>query len=511
MNHTHRQRCLGGAPSLLLALLVASPITPHAGNAQDLPPKGPRTNVPRKLSLSRAFELALRQNRDIRVATLSAERAETRVRAEEGAFDTGLFMQASRERTDPPVAGVPLQNGDATTADARAGVAKRFTTGTDLALSIAAEYDRDRTGAADLIPQSRTGLALTVTQDLLRNATRETNNTGIVIARNTWRISRQDLRSAVNQRLFDVERAYWDLFFAMADLRVREQQQDRAERLVQRAETQVDVGEAAPIEITRAKSSAAAQAVAILGATNRVARIRIRLLRLMGALDVESSGIPLEPADAPRLDVVRTSLEECLQAARESHPEIARGVLDIDNALLTERYTRDQRLPELKLVGGVQLDGLDDDFSGGLSALRGGDCASWELGLRLDVPLPNRTARANYRAAMLEQRRARVRLEATEERILAEVADALEDLRTTEGRIETATDALKLATGLLTAEEKSFALGRSDSLDVLNAQASLATAQRDEVRARTDYATALANLLRAQGNLLEARNITWEE
>ena len=511
MNQTPRQRCRRAAMLVLLPLSVTLPSPLRAADAAPPLPDGPRTEIPRELSLALAFELALRQNRDIRVATLAAERAETQVEAETGAFDTALFVEASRERTDTPVTGVPLRNGDATTGDARAGVGKRFTTGTDLALSIAAEYDRDRTGDAELIPQAHTGLALTVTQDLLRNATRDTNSTGIVIARNTWHISRQDLRSAVNQRLFDVERAYWDLFFAMADLRVREQQQDRAKRLVQRAETQVDVGEAAPIEITRAKSSAAAQAVAILNATNQIARIRHRLLRLMGALDIESSDIPLEPADAPGREVVRTSLEECLQTARENHPAIARGVLDVDSALLTERYTRNQRLPELKLVGGVRLDGMDDGMADGVSALTDGDYASWEVGLRLDVPLPNRVARANYRAAMLEQRQARVRLEATEERILGEVADALEDLRAAEGRIGTATDALKLATDLLTAEEKSFALGRSDSLDVLNAQAALAAAQRDEVRARTDHATALANLLRAQGNLPEARNITWDE
>lgn len=510
MKHTPHKRYLAAAPIALLALLAASTVALQTANGQDVLPGEPQDEVPRKLGLSHAFELALRQNRDIRVAVLTAERAETQVEAAEGAFDTNLFMQASRDRSDSPAAGVPLQNADATAAEARAGVTKRFTTGTELTLSIASEYDRDRTGESALIPQTGTGLGLTVSQDLLRNATHETNRTRIVIARNNWRISRQDLRSAINQRLFDVERAYWDLFFAMADLRVREQQQERAKQLVRRAETQVDVGEAAPIEITRAKSSAAAQAVAILNATNQVARIRHRLLQLMGALDAGSADIPLEPADSPGREVVRTSLAECLRTARETHPGIARGVLDVDNAVMTQRYARNQRLPELKLLAEAQLEGLDDNVADSMSTLRDGDYTSWGVGLRLDVPLANRVARAGYRAAMLEQRRARIRLEATEERILTEVADALEDLRAAEGRIETATDALRLATDLLAAEEKSFALGRSDSLDVLNAQAALAAAQRDEVRARTDYATALANLLRAQGNLLEARNIAWE-
>ena len=54
-------------------------------------------------------------------------------------------------------------------------------------------------------------------------------------------------------------------------------------------------------------------------------------------------------------------------------------------------------------------------------------------------------------------------------------------------------------------------MGDSDSTDVLDAQAALANAERDEVGARTDYVTALAALWAAQGDLLERKGISLVE
>ncbi len=92
------------------------------------------------------------------------------------------------------------------------------------------------------------------------------------------------------------------------------------------------------------------------------------------------------------------------------------------------------------------------------------------------------------------------------ERITRQLADALDDLRTSEERIASARESRGLAALLLKAEE-TFDLGLNTSLDLLDAQEDLAQAERDVVRARADYAMALSGLLRSQGNFLEAKDI----
>jgi outer membrane protein TolC len=64
-----------------------------------------------------------------------------------------------------------------------------------------------------------------------------------------------------------------------------------------------------------------------------------------------------------------------------------------------------------------------------------------------------------------------------------------------------------LAGELLQAEEKSFRLGRSSSLDVLAAQQALAAAEREEVRSKVTYATALSALHVVRGDFLEAKGL----
>ncbi len=124
------------------------------------------------------------------------------------------------------------------------------------------------------------------------------------------------------------------------------------------------------------------------------------------------------------------------------------------------------------------------------------------------MPWPNREARAGYRAARIERRQAAERAARLRQTVTRQVADALEDLATASDTLVQARQACELARRLLDAEEKSFSLGRAESFNVLSAQAAMATAERDDIRARTGYATSLANLYRVQGSLLEAKHIT---
>ena len=93
------------------------------------------------------------------------------------------------------------------------------------------------------------------------------------------------------------------------------------------------------------------------------------------------------------------------------------------------------------------------------------------------------------------------------EQITREIADALQALKAAEVRIPRAVEARELADTLLKAEETSFDLGLSDALDLLSAQQDLASAERDVLGAQTAYASALARLYRAQGDLLRRKGI----
>jgi outer membrane protein TolC len=319
------------------------------------------------------------------------------------------------------------------------------------------------------------------------------------------------VRDSLISNLYEVEYYYWQLHFAEADLKVRAEQLARARRLVEVAEAQVRVGEAAPIEITRSRSSAASQEVSILNARNDVALLRNRLLRLLGVIDHENLSRPLELTDTPPSVDAALTFAQSLAIAREKRPDCRQAELALSSAELEEDYTRNQLLPSLRLYGAVGVAGDDDGFWSAAGDAGSATYASWEVGIRAEFPLGNRIAKGRHGTARALRLRAAVQKRNVLEQATREVADAFDTLTTSARKIDTARQSRELARELLTAEEKSFKLGRSTSLDVLDAQQALAQAEREEVRAHVAYAAALGNLHAVRGDYLEARRISIEE
>jgi len=467
--------------------------------------------LPKSLGLKDAFLYALRANKDILVASLAAEADEQRIGAAKGEFDPTVFVEFSRGRTSAPVLGPPLARSEEAEGAFSAGIRQRVWTGTAWELGFVSDYVRDLNATGALNPSYGSEVRLSVEQDLLKDAGSDINRTAILVARNNWRISQERFRSEIIETLFQVEVAYWDLYLALADLKVREEQLERAKKLVARAEAQVNVGLSPRLDIVRAKSSAAAQEVGISRARNEIKRLRHRLLRLLGIMDVGAADAEFELADAPPSELFHTDLAEAVEIAQKARPDYAEAKLAIQTSELQLRFLKNQKLPRLQLFGEYSLTALDDEFGDSLDGVEEGDYSSWLVGLRFEVPLPDRTSYFQYTAAQLEHRKAKAQLEALTERITREVADALADLRAAEERIAVAQQARQLAEDLLRAEEKSYSLGRSNSLDVLDAQQALAAAERDEVSARTDYARALANLFRVQGISAQKQGIVFAD
>jgi len=462
---------------------------------------------PEKLSLADAMLLALEANKDIIVASLGADASHERIGIPEGEFDPVLYGEFTRGESEVPLAEVPLGLSETAEGSFSTGLRQRIPTGTTVEVAVSADYTRDIPGKPDFDPTYGTAVGVSVAQDLLKDAGWNINRTDVVIAQNNSTISTEALRNALLSNIFEVERVYWWLYFAQADLAVAEERLARAEKLVDKARAQEAVGISAPLEIIRARSSAAAQAALIPQFRNRAVKLRHRLLGLLGVIEPELVDVEFKLVDAPPTEPVETSVDEAIRIAKRFRPDYRQARLAVANAELVRNFAANQVLPTLQLVAGYALSGLGEDLDSSIETLDEFD--SWQVGIVFETPVPNRSAHAERKAARLDYRSAEAQLAGTSERITREVADAILDLRTLQERMTATIEARELAEKVLAAEEKSFTLGRSDSLDVLNAQAALAAAERDEVFAQTDYAIATANLFRVEGILLERKGITF--
>jgi outer membrane protein TolC len=496
-------RPLRQAAWTVLAVVVAGTWLPAQEGAGTLP-------FPARLTLKECFALALQHNKAIQASRLQAAAERARITQARGNFDPAVFTELSWREGDEPLDAEPKAFGETRLGALSTGIRKRFATGTELEVAGSADRSADSAAEAVFDPSYASGASATLRQDLLRSFGLKANRNGILTAKDTWRMAQEGVRASLIATLFEVEAAYWSLYFAEADLRVREEQLGRASRLVSVAEAQVRVGESAPIEITRARSSAASQQVSILAARSRIPVLRHRLLRQLGVLEPATVERPVELADVPADATAAPTLEESLQTAYDTRPDCRQADLAKTQAERAEAYAANQSLPVLQIYGGLHLAGLDETFDDSRQDVEHAEYQTWMVGARLEVPLGNRTAVGAYRAASLERRRAAAARLAVREQATREVADAFTDLTTAAEQLAATRQSRELAAELLRAEEKSFRIGRSSSLDVLDAQQALAAAEREEVRARVTYATALSGLHVVRGDFLEAKGLAAE-
>jgi outer membrane protein TolC len=183
-------------------------------------------------------------------------------------------------------------------------------------------------------------------------------------------------------------------------------------------------------------------------------------------------------------------------------------------------------LPALDVVGGISFIGIGGDtivrepfpgqriieiipggYGDAFSELYGFDFSTWRVGFNFSMPIGNRTAKANYAQATLNEDKARVELERTEQQAILEVRQAVRAVAAA-GELITSTAATReLAEEQLAIEQDRFDVGMSTNFEVLAFQDELGRSQAQELRAMIDYRNAQALLARVTGAIAETSGI----
>ncbi len=377
-------------------------------------------------------------------------------------------------------------------------------------------------------PRYSTTLTFAFNQPLLRNFGLKITRREIIIARNNLDISENQLKRVLQQTVYDVEEAYWNLVSSIETLKVREQSLRLAQELLEKNKRAVEVGTLAPIEILSAESAVASRQADILQAQ---ATVKDNEDRLIIILNLASEGIPEDiqiiPADKPNLEERRITLDEALREAMENRPDLQGTRLGIKNQEMNVSYAKNQQLPSLNFsasywspgLSGTQLiydplfpfgDPIGSIDYGATDAWKdtfGFEYKNWSAGITLDIPLNSIFSRASYAQAKVNLEQSLLRLKDTEQQIFLEVKSAVRAVQTNYERVQAYKAARELAERTLEAEEEKFRVGISTPYFVLQYQTELTTAQTNEVAAIIDYNLSLARLQRAMGINLREKSI----
>ena len=115
-------------------------------------------------------------------------------------------------------------------------------------------------------PRYSTQLRFNFNQPLLKNFGFKTSRREIIIAQNNREISEIDFKGSLQNTVYSVEEAYWNLVHSIENLTVQRQSLKLAQDFLERNRRSVEIGTMAPIEILSAQSEVASRQADILDA-----------------------------------------------------------------------------------------------------------------------------------------------------------------------------------------------------------------------------------------------------
>lgn len=452
------------------------------------------------LTLAQTMEISIAQNLSIEAEghTLAISRAS--VMAEQGRFDPNLKYSLSHSSGgfESPSSLEPT-----TEETFRGDVSLQFFSpyGTTYELRVGTEWVTSDLAFLIDEPYYESEVAFTMTRPLLRGYGEEIPTTGIRVARNSLEMSRLQYDETVIAAVAAAIEAYWELFFARADLEVAGKSLELAQNLLSEVRDRIRVGKLASIEVFKAEAEVAERQEALIRARKNVSDAEDALRELMNLKDWENeivtADVPPEPARA-------MDLGEALKLAFERRPDYKRALYDSKNKVELRKYYDNQRRSQLDLFATVSSNSIDDHIEDvPWTAFPLEETSSWSAGLNFSKPLGGREAEGQYLKAVGEEGRARVLIEVMSQRIRFQVREAIRDVNVAMESVQ-ATRVTRLAADKrLRAEEEKFRVGKATLNDVLEFQAEFASALSAEKRSLADYAIALAKLATQTGTLLE--------
>jgi outer membrane protein len=483
--------------------------------------KSPTEERREPISLADAAIRALQHNLDISISRQTKESRLADIIVEQARFDPTLSVNGQYNRVvnplNRPVFGGTTPNlGKITTFDQRTeSVTLDATTNLITGGNVDLNYSPTRTNVNQNVangflfnPAYTGGLALTLTQPLLRNAGIEVTKTFIRVAQNNATVEEHVFRDRVLTVLATVEQTYWEVVFTNENLKVAEAALKAAQELLASNRAKAKAGIMSIVDVLQAEAAVASRVEQVLVADKTIRDQEDQLRRLLNPAEEDlRQDLRLTPLDPPVVTLEPISLQEAIDTAIEKRPEIVQAKKNMETSDLNTKFAKNQILPTLSFQGTMGMAGLGSNYSNSVNNNFSGDFYNYGAGLVLSYPLGNRSAWSTYNKRQLEEKNAEASLVSVRQQIIIGVREAVRRVQTDFKRIETTRSARIMAEKQLQAEQERLKVGLSTTRFVLDFQRDLATAQGNELRATVDYNKSLSNLARHKATTLDRYNL----
>jgi outer membrane protein TolC len=473
-----------------------------------------------RLSLDDAVERALDSNVDIAVERFNPEIAVQGVLSAEGYYDPFLFASVSHSSTDTKGTS-SLSGGEAINTKSQVwnfGAGLPVKTGGQFELS----WNNNRRDTNNIFtsfnPVYNASWTASFTQPLLQNFKIDAPRRQLKLSKINREISDIGFRQSVINTVATTKLYYYDLIYAIDNLRAARNSLNLAKKLLEENEIRVKVGTMAPLDIVEARSEVAAREEAVIVAENLVAESEDNLKRVIFPQnDPAMWSLRILPTTSPVAEPMPVDLDGAVANALDNRTDVVSARKALERSNLDVVYRKNQLMPSVDLVAGYGGSGAggtqiirDPPFGGdivetipggygdALGEAFGNDYPTWNVGVQFSYAIPNRSAKAAAAQAQLSLEQAQVSLRRLELQVAQEVRTAGRGVLSGFKRVASTKAARELARDRLDAEQKKYDAGMSTTFLVNQAQRDLATAEVAELQAIAEYRKSMVNFQRVQ-------------
>jgi outer membrane protein TolC len=346
-----------------------------------------------------------------------------------------------------------------------------------------------------------------VTQALLQGLCPAANLASLNQARLDKELSQSELKAIAQQVVFNVEKAYWELYLSLRAVQIREESVLLAERQVEETKQRIAVGKLPELEIAAAEAELADRQVALLDARSDLGRARLELTYLLNNSADGSWERFLKPQDEPVIphDSI-DPLDQHLELGKMYRPDLVQARIELKKGRIEVVRTRNGLLPKLDLFINLGGSSYAQSFS---DATPDYNTPYYDVnaGLTLTLPVPCSRKSAEHRQSFLSVKERELLLDNMEQLLERDIRISYLEAEHARERIDATRVVRELQEANYSAELEKFRVGKSTNLQVALVQRNLTEALLEEAHTRVSYLTALTSLYLSEGTLLERSGI----
>lgn len=305
------------------------------------------------------------------------------------------------------------------------------------------------------------------------------------ISKKTYEASKENVQMSINQVIYSVKAAYYNLLFALQQEKVYQDTVKDYELHLKQAEAYYQIGTKAKIDVTTAQYNLGKARLNLIKAKNTVEIAYAQLNNAMGLPEYASYTV----TDSLASKVYKVTFDNMLKTSYDTRPELLAAKKKAEASEILIRASVRAFTPDLKAFGNYTLGGKTPAYDNG-----------YQLGAGLSYPTTNlfllkkqvEESKATYKKDLADY-------EKVKQNVYFDVKQAYIQLHNEQQSIPVAKLSLKQAEEQYKLASGRYKVGLGDAIELKDAETTYRNAQLDYYNALMNYSVAAANLERVIG------------